>query len=99
MTIEPGSLFKEDRLEMDRGACIHFFEKAEQLTTRKFIVEDSMTVSYTDHETIRFEFDFTLDDDTELNGYFETEKLIIYDDSVLKESGERNYKGSNRQRY
>ncbi|HQB28372.1 MAG TPA: hypothetical protein PLO29_05430 [Paludibacter sp.] len=86
MTIEPGSLFKEDRVEMDRGACIYFIEKVEQLTIRKFIKEGSMTVSYTDRETIHFKFDFILDDDTELNGYFETEKLIIYDDSVSKES-------------
>jgi len=86
MTIEPGSLFKEDRIEMDRGACIYFFEKIDQLTTRKFIVEGSMTVSYTEHETILFEFDFILDDDTKLQGSFETERLVIYDDSVSKES-------------
>jgi len=70
---------------MDRGACIYFFEKIDQLTTRKFIVEGSMTVSYTEYETILFEFDFILDDDTKLQGSFETERLVIYDDSVSKQ--------------
>ncbi|MCK9507970.1 MAG: hypothetical protein M0Q54_05990 [Pigmentiphaga sp.] len=85
LTIEPGSLFKEDRIEMDQGACVYFIEKVDQLTTRKFIVEGSMTVSYTEHETIHFEFDFTLDDNTVLHGHFETEKLVIYDDSVSRQ--------------
>ncbi len=85
MTIEPGSLFKEDRIEMDRGACIYFFEKVDQLTTRKFIVEGTMTVSYKENESILFEFDFILDDDTKLQGSFETES-VIYDVSVSKKS-------------
>lgn len=88
MTIEPGSVYKGDsiKMEMDIGAMIHYIEKVDRFTTRKFIEDGTMTVSYKGDSIIRFDFDFILDDKTELTAVFETDQLPIYNDAVSKEA-------------
>lgn len=87
MTIEPGKVYKGDsiRLKMDIGAQLHYIEKLERFTARRFIEDGSMTVSYTD-STIRFDMEFLLDDKTEIIGRYETTQLPVFDDSINRES-------------
>ena len=85
MTIAPGELFDEDGVKYDMGAYIYFLEKNDYFTKRKFVVDGSMTVSYPEN-SVRFDFDFTLDDETELKGRFETNELVLFDESVMPQN-------------
>jgi len=88
LTIAPGELFEEDGVKSDLGAYIYFIEKNEHFTTRKFIVDGSMIVSYTEN-SIYFYFDFILNDDTKLKGRFETNELVVYNESVTLKNTEK----------
>ncbi|GAB1416829.1 hypothetical protein MASR2M117_22350 [Paludibacter sp.] len=89
--ISPGKLYEVDGIKKDIGAYIYFIEKNENFTKRKFIKSGKMTVTKSD-KVLRFEFDFVLDDKSELKGYYITSKLIIYDESVSTKSDVSRFK-------
>lgn len=81
--IAPGELYDDEGVKYDdMGAYIYFIEKNEYFSVRKYIVGGTMQISFTDSIS-RFDFNFVLDDDSELKGRFETDELIIYDYSVV----------------
>lgn len=86
-----GELYHDDGVKYDLGAYIYYIEKNEFFSTRKFIVSGSMQVSFIDSIS-RFDFNFTLDDDSELKGRFETNELIIYDYSVVPKPDKQKVK-------
>lgn len=92
-TIAPGELFDEDGVKYDVGAYIYYIEKNDYFTTRKFIVDGSMEVSYPEN-AIRFDFDFILDDDSELKGRFEIEDaaFYLYDESISSQESKQKVK-------
>lgn len=83
-TIAPGEELKIDDGEYDVGARIYFIEQNESYSVRKFIKDGTMTVSRVDEYT-RFEFDFILDDETELKGRYIQKDLIYYDESQINQ--------------
>lgn len=80
-TIAPGEEFEEEGKKTDVGAYIIYYEKNDSYSIRKFIVDGSMTVAQVGGYT-RFDFDFILDDDTELKGRYDQLDLNYYDESV-----------------
>ena len=83
--IAPGKLYDSDGVKTDIGAYVYFIEKNDYFTKRKFITKGDMTVSYLEN-TIRFDFNFILDDKTDLKGYYLTSKLTLYNESVANQS-------------
>lgn len=91
MTITPGELYDKDGVKYDLGASIHFFERESLFTIRKFITAGNMIISYADNK-VRFDFNFILEDQSDLKGRYETEKLILYDKSVSPQSAKQKIK-------
>ncbi|MEA4936824.1 MAG: hypothetical protein VB102_09295 [Paludibacter sp.] len=84
-SIAPGEEYKvDDEKYDDIGARIYFIEQNESYSVRKFIVDGSMTVTRINEYT-RFEFDFMLDDETELKGNYVQKDLIYYDESQINQ--------------
>ena len=90
-TITPGELYNEDGVKYDLGAYIYYYEKNNFYTTRKFIVGGSMKLSFINNIP-RFDCNFTLEDESELKGRFETNELIIYDNSIAPLSTKQKVK-------
>lgn len=84
-SIAPGEEFKvDDEKYDDLGARIYFIEQNESYSIRKFIIGGSMTVARINEYT-HFEFDFVLDDNTELKGRYIQKDLIYYDESQINQ--------------
>lgn len=83
-TIAPGEELKVDDGEYEVGARIYFLEQNESYSVRKFIIDGTMTVSRNSENT-RFDFDFTLDDETVLKGNYIQKGLIYYDESQINQ--------------
>lgn len=81
-TIASGEEYEVDEEKYDIGACIYFIEQNDSYSVRKFIVDGFMTVTRIS-ELTRFEFDFILDDETELKGSYIQKNLIYYDESQI----------------
>jgi len=91
MTIAPGELFDEDGVKYDLGAYIFYFEKNDYFSVRKFIVDGKMTVGYTEN-TIIFDLDFVLEDESALKGRYETAQLNFSDESVTLQNSKQKIK-------
>jgi hypothetical protein len=83
-TIASGEEYEVDEEKYDIGACIYFIEQNDSYSVRKFIVDGFMTVTRIS-ELTRFEFDFILDDETELKGSYIQKDLIYYDESQINQ--------------
>lgn len=84
LTIAPGEELTVDDGKYEVGARIYFIEQNESYSIRKFIVGGTMTVSRLNEYT-RFEFDFTLDDETQVKGNYVQKDLIYYDESHINQ--------------
>ena len=83
-TIAPGEEYEVDDVKYDVGALIYFIEQNDSYSIRKFIIGGTMTVTRINEYT-RFEFDFILDDETELKGRYIQKDLIYYDESQINQ--------------
>ena len=73
-SIARGEEYTEDNVKYDVGARVYFIEENENYSIRKFIDKGSMTVTQSGDVT-RFDFNFILNDSTELKGYYEQYQL------------------------
>ena len=69
-TIARGEVYTEDNVKYDIGARVYYIEENENYSIRKFIDKGSMTVSRNGDIT-RFDFNFILNDSSELKGNYE----------------------------
>ena len=83
MTMARGEQYNNDGIKYDMGTYVYFIEELESYTTRKFVVDGSMTVSYKG-KSIYFDFDFVLDDKTVLKGKYITllSRFYVFDESI-----------------
>lgn len=87
-SIAPGYLYVEDEVEYDLGAMIYYIERNEAYTVLKYIVDGTMTVSLVNESQTIIDFDFILDDETELKGRYASQ-LPHFDFSQMYEVNKR----------